>query len=239
MRKILTLFSTCLILLVLSGCNSGIQTQSSEGETEIQNLEVHFIDVGQGDATLIKCGDASMLIDGGENDKGTLIQNYMNKQGVKSLDYFIVTHPDSDHCGGADVIITKYDIDTIIMPNYEKDTATYRDVVQSLDYKRYSVTPPVVGNTYSLGDAEFTIIGPNKKNYGNDANNYSVAIVLKHGRKRFVFTGDAEEEAEMDIVNNKIDISAQVLKVGHHGSKSSSTEKFIKAVSPEYGVISC
>ena len=88
--------------------------KSNQRKTTLQNLEVHFIDVGQGDATLIKCGDRSMLIDGGENDKGTLIQNYMNKQGVKSLDYFIVTHPDSDHCGGADVIITKYDIDTII-----------------------------------------------------------------------------------------------------------------------------
>ena len=239
MRRRWILFSIVFILLALSGCRSETQTQSNQRKTTLQNLEVHFIDVGQGDATLIKCGDRSMLIDGGENDKGTLIQNYMNKQGVKSLDYFIVTHPDSDHCGGADVIITKYDIDTIIMPNYEKDTATYRDVVQSLDYKRYSVTPPVVGNTYSLGDAEFTIIGPNKNDYGNESNNYSVAIVLKHGRKKFVFTGDAEEEAEIDIVNNKMDISAQVLKVGHHGSKSSSAEKFIQAVSPEYGVISC
>lgn len=239
MRRIVTLFSTALILFSLIGCSSEIQNQSEKKGEAIQNLEVHFIDVGQGDATLIKCGDASMLIDGGENDKGTFLQNYMNKQGVKSLDYFIVTHPDSDHCGGADVIITKYDIDTVIMPNYEKDTVTYRDVVQSLDYKKYSITSPVVGNTYSLGDAEFTIIGPNKKNYGDETNNYSVAIVLKHGKNKFVFTGDAEEEAEMDIINNKIDISAQVLKVGHHGSKSSSTEKFIKAVGPEYGVISC
>lgn len=234
MRRILTLFSALLISLSICGSVAEAKT----AKPELNKMEVHFIDVGQGDATLIKCGDSAMLIDTGENDKGTLVQNYIRKQGVTSLDYLIVTHPDSDHSGGADVIITKYDIDTIIYPNYEKDTKTWRDVVKAMDYKRYKVTEPVVGDTYKLGDAEFTIIAPNGS-YGDECNNYSVGIILMHGDKKFVFTGDAEEEAEGDIVKNKIDISADVLQVGHHGSKTSSTEEFIKEVSPEYAVISC
>lgn len=239
MKRILTLFSALLIAISLCGSVSEAKNQTKTTEPVLDNMEVHYIDVGQGDATLVKCGESSLLIDAGENDKGTLVQNYLRKQGVTSLDYLIVTHPDSDHCGGADVIITKYDIDTVIYPNYEKDTKTWRDVVQAMDYKRYKVTEPIVGDTYKLGDAEFTIIAPNSGDYGNESNNYSVGILLEHGDKKFIFTGDAEEEAEEDIVKNKIDISADVLQVGHHGSKTASTEEFVKAVSPEYAVISC
>lgn len=238
-KNLLTFFSIFLILLSACG-NAPPEAEAQSGSAgKIKELEVHFIDVGQGDATLVKCGGQSVLIDAGENDKGTLVQNYIRKQGVKKLDYLIVTHPDSDHCGGADVIITKYDVDTVIMPNYSKDTASYRDVVRALDYKHYQVTEPKVGDTYRLGDAKFTIIAPNKDDYGNEANNYSVGILLEHGGKKFVFTGDAEEEAERDIINNGIDLSADVLKAGHHGSRTASMGDFVSAVCPEYAVISC
>lgn len=237
--KILILFFAVLIALSLGGAMLAATKTQSNSTAKLDKLEVHFIDVGQGDATLIKCGDKAMLIDAGGNDKGTFVQNYISKQGIKSLDCLIVTHPDSDHCGGADVIITKYEIDTIIMPNYTKDTMAYREVIQALDYKHYKVTEPAVGDSYKIGDAEFTIIAPNKEDYGEESNNYSVGILLKHGDKKFIFTGDAEEEAEKDIVNNRIDISADVLKVGHHGSRTSSTEEFIHAVHPKYAVISC
>ncbi len=228
-------------LLVFSLCG-GMQAEAKAASGSLDgadSLEVHFIDVGQGDAALVKCGDAAMLIDAGENDKGTLVQNYIRKQGVKSLDYLIVTHPHSDHCGGADVIVTKYDIDTIIMPNYAADTASYRDVIQALDGKNYRVTEPVAGDVYKLGDAEFTIVAPNSGDYGDNVNNYSVGILLEHGGNKFLFTGDAEEEAEEDISANGIDISADVLKIGHHGSRTSSSKEFMDAVSPEYAVISC
>lgn len=235
MKKITAYITVILVLFLLLGNVSEAKKQPT---TTTSNLEVHFIDVGQGDATLIKSGDSAMLIDAGENDKGTLVQNYLKNQGVKSLDYLIVTHPDSDHAGGADVIITKYDIDTVIYPNCEKDTQTWQDVVKAMDYKRYKVTEPVVGDTYKLGDAEFTIIAPNDDDY-EESNNYSVGILLKHGDKIFVFTGDAEEDAEHDILDNHINIAADVLQVGHHGSKSSSTVGFVKKINPEYAVISC
>lgn len=236
MKKIVSLLSVFILSLSLFG---GMVEAKEQPKADTEPMEVHFIDVGQGDATLVKCGDSAMLIDAGENDKGTLVQNYIKKQGVTSLDYLIVTHPDSDHSGGADVIITKYDIDTIIYPNYSKDTATWRDVIKAMDYKKYKVTKPVVGDTYKLGDAEFTIIAPNSDKYGDNTNDYSVGILLQHGDKKFVFTGDAEEASEKDIVKNKINISADVLQVGHHGSKTASTTEFLKAVNPEFAVISC
>lgn len=201
-------------------------------------LEVHFIDVGQGDATFISCDGYSMLIDAGNNDKGTAVWSYLKQQGVEKLDYVIATHPDADHIGGVDVVLYKFDCGTVIMPEVENDTRTYEDVVQVIEEKDYPVAAPVVGEQYALGSAVFTIIAPNK-DYGTDLNNSSVGILLEHGDNRFLLTGDAEEEAEADILANGIDISADVYKAGHHGSKTASTEEFLNAVNPEYAVISC
>ena len=202
-------------------------------------LEVHYIDVGQGDATLIKCGSHAMLIDGGNNNKGTTVQLYLKKQGVESLDYVIGTHPDADHIGGLDVIVYKYNCDTVIMPDYEKDTKTYQELVDVIHDKNMKITYPVVGEQYALGEAKFTIIAPNSNSYGGNANDYSVAILLEYGKNRFLFTGDAEEASEAEMLTNGIDISADVYKVAHHGSRSASTQEFLNAVHPKYAVISC
>lgn len=200
-------------------------------------LSVHFIDVGQGDAILLTCEQEAMLIDAGDNDQGTRIQNYLQKQGVKGLKYVIATHPDADHIGGMDVILYKFDCETVIMTNEKKDTASYRDVLDTMSNKGYKNTIPVVGDTYSLGDAEFTIVGPSK--ISEDSNNNSVAILLTHGENKFLFTGDAEEEEEADMLCSGISLDADVYKVGHHGSKSSSSQKLLEVVSPTYAVISC
>ena len=202
-------------------------------------LEVHYIDVGQGDATLIKCGSHAMLIDGGNNNKGTTVQLYLKKQGVESLDYVIGTHPDADHIGGLDVIVYKYNCDTVIMPDYEKDTKTYQELVDVIHDKNMKITYPVVGEQYALGEAKFTIIAPNSNSYGGNANDYSVAILLEYGKNRFLFTGDAEEASETEMLSNGIELSADVYKVAHLGSRSASTQEFLNAVRPKYAVISC
>ena len=212
------------------------ETVNSNGTT-LQELQVHYIDVGQGDCTLITCGGQTMLIDAGDNNKGMAIQNYLNKAGVTQIDYVIGTHPDADHIGGMDVILTKFYCETIMMPEVSNDTNTYRDVIDAMNYRGYKNTPPVVGNTYSLGDATFTIVAPNGS-YG-DMNNFSIGIRLVHGNNRFLFLGDAEEEAESDILQNGLDISADVLKVAHHGSRTSTSRNFVNAVVPQYAVISC
>lgn len=200
-------------------------------------MEVHYIDVGQGDCTLIKCGSEAMLIDGGNNYKGTQVQLYLKKQGITKLDYVIATHPDSDHIGGLDVIVYKYDCDTIIMPDIDKDSSSYRDLIAAMDSKSYKVTLPQVGNEYSLGEASFTIISPAREY--EDSNNSSVGILLRHGENTFLFTGDAESTAEKDMAAGSINIDCDVYKVGHHGSASSSSEIFLNAANPSYAVISC
>ena len=253
MRKIRRLFIGvlyCMICLAVTGCGETEDNRLTSREvtltdveetTETQSsdglMEVHFIDVGQGDATLIKCGEASMLIDAGDDSKGTMLQNYLMKQGITRLDYLVLTHPDSDHIGGAPVMITKFDIDKVFVSNYEKDNKTYLKLIQALDNKNISYTTPAVGSVYDLGNASFTILGP-CASY-SDPNNASVALLLQNGKNRFLFTGDAEENAECDMMQTGIDISADVYQAGHHGSKSSSSESFMEKVSPSYAVISC
>lgn len=229
-----------LLLLVFMFTGCGITDSRQQGNAVKQDgtgMEVHFLDIGQGDCTLVKCGDHAMLIDAGENDKGTQVQAYLQSQGVASLDYVIGTHPDSDHIGGLDVIIYKFDCQNVILPDYSKDTKTYRDVIASMDSKGYKNTLPVPGTQYALGEAVFTIIAPNGKY--TSANNSSVGILLQYGDRRFLFTGDAEEEAEADILQNGLDIDCDVYQVGHHGSRTSSTEELLNAASPAYAVISC
>lgn len=203
----------------------------------IDEMKVHFIDVGQGDATLITCGGHAMLIDSGDDSKGTAIQNYLKKQNIKKLDYLILTHPDADHIGGAPVIITKFEIDKVFVSNYEKDTKAYQKLIQALDNKRLKYTTPDVGAQYSLGTATITILAPNDT-YDNP-NDASVACIIQNGNNKFLFTGDAEEDAEEDILDNGINISADVYHVGHHGSRYSTSKDFFDAVKPSYAVISC
>ena len=200
-------------------------------------LKIHYIDVGQGDATLIQCDGKNMLIDAGENDKGMQVRVYLEKQGVEKLDYVIGTHPDSDHIGGLDVVIYNFDCGTILMPEYKKNTKTYDDVIQTIKNKHYKITYPVVGTTYELGEAKFTIIAPNDKY--DDANDASIGIIMRYGEQSFLFTGDAEEASEKDIIKNGIDIQAKVYKAGHHGSRTSSSEEMLALIKPEVVVISC
>lgn len=214
--------------------------QTSETHTGTSgDLEVHFIDVGQGDSTLIECDGEYMLIDAGQNDKGLELWNYLAKQGATHLKYAIGTHPDADHIGGLDVVLYRCDVDLVMMPDLEKDTRTYDDVIQVIKNRTLKKISPEVGAEYSLGSATFTIVAPNKDYGTDDANDWSIGILLQNGNDRFLFVGDAEEEAESDMLQNGIDISADVYKVAHHGSNTGTTQEFLDAVSPTYAVISC
>lgn len=249
------------LILLLSGCISPWMDDKSHNasdlnsEAQFQNktiehaendsgrltdeLTVHFLDVGQGDCILITCGSNAMLIDAGDNSMGTTVEMYLKKQNIEKLDYVIGTHPDADHIGGLDVVIYNFDCGIIILPDFEKDTATYRDVIDTINHKNYKITRPRVSETYSLGQAEFTIISPVSDDYGDEANNYSVGIRLVYGDTSFLLAGDAEEEAERDMLNSGEELKADVYKASHHGSRTSNTEEFLAAVNPEYAVISC
>lgn len=202
-----------------------------------ESLEVHYIDVGQGSATLLKSGRHAMLIDTGDSDQGTKIQLYLTKQGVENLDYLVLTHPDADHIGGAPVIITKFGIGQLFLSNYEKDNKTTQKVRDAMQYKGLTASDCQVGDTYTLGNASFTILAPVKE-YA-DSNNASIALMVQNGNNRFLFTGDCEAEAEADLIASGADLSADVYLAGHHGSDTASSQAFMDAVSPTYAVISC
>lgn len=228
------------LIMALTVSTAGISAGSvsmPEAPSDPEMMEVHFIDVGQGDATLIKCGEHAMLIDAGDDTKGTTIQNYLQKQHVEQLDYLVLTHPDADHIGGAPVIITKFEISEVFVSNYKRDSKSYEKLMQALDYRGMSCETPVAGSEYLLGTALITILGPDREY--EDVNDASLTLIIRNGATGFLFTGDAGEAAEKDILSSGMDISADVYKVGHHGSKDATSQSFFQAVSPEYAVISC
>ncbi|MCL2235964.1 MAG: MBL fold metallo-hydrolase [Defluviitaleaceae bacterium] len=197
---------------------------------------VHFIDVGQGDAVLIRTAYGAVLIDGGDNHMGQRVIDYLHSHGVRELAYVIATHPHADHIGGLIPIISEFPIGTLIMPNVTHTTLTFERFIEALENSHINVSPPVIGDTFAFGEAVFTIIAPNSSGYSN-LNDYSVATHLTFGSTSFLFTGDAERTSEGEMVALH-SLSANVLHVGHHGSNTSTTEEFLSAVSPQIAVIS-
>lgn len=201
------------------------------------NLTVHFIDVGQADSILIQQGQSSMLIDGGNNGDAALIKDYISKQGVKKLDVVVGTHAHEDHIGALDDVIDAFPVGKVYFPKQVATTKTYENFVNSVKNKGLKFTLPSVGSSFKVGDAVCTILAPNKDSY-EGGNDYSIVIKLQYGNNSFLFTGDAEVLGEKEMMGKKLDLKADVLKVGHHGSKTSTSDAFLKAVSPKYAVIS-
>lgn len=220
-------------------------TEETQALTETEppvnhGVAVHFIDVGQADCILIESNKHFMLVDAGNNDDADTIVSYLNEQGVKKLDYVIGTHPHEDHIGSLDTVINTYDIGTLIMTPKVDTTKTFEDVVTAIKNKGLNVIAPVTGKTYYIGDSTFTILSPgSNKDYGDEYNNWSVGIKLTNGSKSFVMCGDAGAEAEQDILKAGIDLRSDVLKLGDHGSDTSTIDSFLDIVQPKYAVISC
>lgn len=233
-----------VILFLLAGCSLTIETQAGPPISEESFLKVHFIDVGQGDATLIQQinqdNTYNMLIDAGNNGDGGYLVEYLKDQGVETLDYIIGTHPHSDHIGGLDDVIKGFQVGAIIMPKVMANTRTFEEVMEAVSDKGLSITSPVPGTSYPLGEAEFTILAPNSDDYAS-LNDYSIANRIVFGSNSFIFTGDAEALSEEEILNNfnKRDLASDVFKLAHHGSSTSNTEDFLEAINPSYGIISC
>jgi len=199
-------------------------------------MEVHFIDVGQADCALLASGGHFMLIDGGNNDDAEHIVTYLQNAGVKKLDLVVGTHPHEDHIGSLDAAIEAFDIGAVYMPDVSADTETYRDVLDAVKGKGLRVQHPVPGDVLDFNGLPVEIFGPVKE-YSN-LNNHSIVLRVSVGETAFLFTGDVEIEGEYDILEQGFDISADVLKVSHHGSSGSSVEEFLAYTDADYAVIS-
>lgn len=223
--------------------NSGRAEDTVGSDIPSGTLEVHFIDVGQADCILIKEPHGkAMLVDSGNGADKKLIERYLTEQSVTELEYVIFTHPHEDHIGSGDSIVRDYSIKNIIMPDAVHTSMTFQKLISAIDDKGIKPTRPVPGDKYELGDAVFTVLAPSSEEY-DELNNYSVVVKLEYGSTSFLLTGDAEKKSEKEMLSfaedSGISLKCDVLKVGHHGSSSSSTDSFVSAVSPKYAFITC
>ena len=233
-----------LLTLALSSCgiadtlaNTAALPGGTPAKAAAGTVSVSFIDVGQADSTLIQTENRAMLIDAGERANGPAIIDYLISQGVAKLDVVVATHPHADHIGGFPAIFDAFDVGTVVMPDAVHTTATFERFLDAVEASAAAVVPAVAGDIIELDDVVLTIVAPNGGDY-HSLNNYSVVIRMMHGDNAFIFAGDAEALSEGEMLQNGHNLSANVLKVGHHGSVTSTSQAFLNAVRPSYAVIS-
>jgi len=265
-KKYVLMLLGILFIFCLVGCSSTAQntpssttspqqaeTNQPETNTTLQNdntttvrpdiptvtgeLKVHFIDVGQADCILVQQGTSNMLIDAGNNADAQTIKSYLDSQGITTLDAIIGTHVHEDHIGSMDTVINSFPVGKVIFPKQTSTTNTFKDFVTAVKNKGLQLTAPTVGDTFNIGEATVTILAPNGTGY-EDANDYSIVVKVTYGNTSFLLTGDAEAVSESQMVSKGLDLSATVLKVGHHGSRTSTGDSFLNKVNPKFAVVS-
>ena len=205
-----------------------------EVEEVVQSVDegkIHFINTGNSDAILIENQGYFAMIDTGDTDDDVKVKSYLQKQGVKRLEYLVLTHYHADHIGGADTLISDFEVGTTLVPNGDANTQVYRDYINALSHKGLKPSVPLEGAKFELGSATLTVY--NTAGGNRNENNNSLVVVYENGEDRALFTGDAEAEVENQLSIGHIEL----LKVGHHGSKTSSSPSFINQIQPEYAVI--
>ncbi|MCL2608528.1 MAG: MBL fold metallo-hydrolase [Treponema sp.] len=200
-------------------------------------LLVHYIDIGQGDATLVQAPGGNILIDGGDRRTVTAFVRYLKEAGISRIAYVIATHPHADHISGLVNVLDEFEIGAVIMPRVAHTSATFERMISAIERHDIPVVEPIPGTVLNVGDVRLTILSPNGTDSKN-LNNHSVSVMIGYGGTRFLFTGDSESEAEEAMLAGGLDLSAQVLHVGHHGSITSTTRDFLDAVSPQIAVVS-
>ncbi|SDY92958.1 MBL fold metallo-hydrolase [Tindallia californiensis] len=265
----LLIFAAILIFSLFTGCSSDVEgttssppaeesVTESDAEEEARSqqkeeqeatnnvasesegtLTVHFIDVGQGDATLIQTPSGkNLLMDAGDNGQGDHVVGYLKALGIDTVDVLIFTHPHADHIGGGPEVIQAFDIGSLYMPKVSHTTQTFERLLLAIEDKGLRIKTAKAEIDLELDPVlETMMIGPRGENYDN-LNDYSTSIRIVHGANGLVITGDAERQAELEMVNSGMELMANLLRVAHHGSNSSSIPEFLQAVDPDYGVIS-
>ncbi|MBQ7225503.1 MAG: MBL fold metallo-hydrolase [Clostridia bacterium] len=209
-------------------------------------VEFHFIDVGQGDATLIKVDEENILIDTGKASAKDELLTYLDDCGVEQIEYFIITHFDTDHYGNGVTILDTYDVEMLIMPNQPKTGTTYEKFINKAQEQKKANEIEIlnandmVGDKINLGELEMSFLAPLRDDY-DDSNDFSVTMMARYGNRRVLLSGDAEKEAEADIVErySSLDLDCDVFKLGHHGSRTSSSQALLDLATPTYVLVSC
>lgn len=205
-----------------------------EDFTVSSNLKIYYLDVGQADSTLLINDGKTMLIDTGNYDDSKFVIDYLNNLGIKKIDYLIGTHPHEDHIGSMASIIKNFDIDKIYMPDVVTTTSFFENVLIEVKNKGYFIETPKEGDSFNLGEAVVDVLylDNDEDNFNDD----SIILRVKFGSNKFLFMGDASSKVEEKILNKNL--SADILKVGHHGSSTSTSNEFLKYVNPKYAIIS-
>ncbi len=201
---------------------------------EITGIKVKFIDVGQADSILIETSNQKMLIDAGNIEDGKKLVNYFKGLGINEFNYVIGTHAHEDHIGGMSDIINNFKVDRFLMPDVITTTKTFEDTLDALNSKSIKFETPSIGDTYSMDDAIIKVlyVGTDEDNLNND----SIVLKMNYKNVKFLFMGDATTSVEKEIMND--DLKADILKVGHHGSNTSTSSDFLKKVKPSYAIVS-
>ncbi len=243
MKRLIYLILAAIMALALVGCEIDIQQLEallSEGYKQAVydgKLHVFYLDVDQADSIFIQLPNGeNMLIDAGTKESGEEIVDTLENLGVSAINHLIATHPHADHIGGMQEVVESFDIANIYMPNAVTDTRTFENLLLTIKEKGNTITTAKAGvEILSDDNLNAVFVAPNSNEY-EDLNNYSAVIKLTFGETSFVFTGDAEKLSEDEIRTN---IKCDVLKVGHHGSSTSTSRNFLKKTEPTYAVISC
>lgn len=233
------LFCLLLILMLCIGCCSCTQENTAATDAPIDSkLKVHFIDVSQGDCILLESAGEFVLVDTGERDYSADVIQYLRYHGVEKLDYAIATHPHSDHIGGMRDVINEFTTERFITRETDTDTYTWTKLLKAVKNKGIEYIDAKVGDSYTFGEATFTIMAPVSDGY-EGYNDYSVVTKVVCGEISFLLTGDAEHISENEMLDAGEDLTADVLKCGHHGSSDATSSRFLQAVDPMFAVASC
>lgn len=234
-----------MLALLLSGCvivppadPQGTTSSTAPSLADGPHLQVHFIDVGQADCMLLECDGKYMVIDGGNRADSSLVIAYLQHQGVEEIEAVVNTHPHEDHVGGLPAVLAVYPVKAVYGTSKVYSSSVYDDFLRYIDQQGMELQIPAPGFSFFLGSAKVTVLGPVKSGY-EDLNDTSLVIMVQYGKTKFLFTGDMEAIAEKDLVESGVDLKADVLKVGHHGSYSSTSYRFLREVLPTYGIICC
>lgn len=229
---IVLLLSFFAYLYISYGDNSHNPINLSKDE--LKGIKITYFDVGQADSILIQTNNENMLIDAGNNSDGSNLVAYLKNEEINNFKYVVGTHTHEDHVGGMDDIIYNFNIEHFYMPDVISTTKTFEDILDALENKQVRFETPNIDDTFNLGEATIKVIYVGKDS--NNLNNTSIVLKLKYKNAEFLFMGDLEKDIEKQLLDK--DIKADILKVGHHGSNTSSSKEFIEKVKPSISIIS-